>query len=81
MDDLRPYINSLCEPGNSRAHGAWIDGHHDTTAFMFAVRDEFKRLIVSTDVQRGYYRVLRGIMHFTNARGRGAMPVTWAEWR
>ena len=81
MDDLGPYINGLCEPGNSRVHGAWIEGHQDTTAFMFAVRDEFKRLIVSTDVRRGYYRVLRGVMHFTATRGRGATPVTWAEWR
>lgn len=80
MDDLRPYINGLCEPGNSRTNGAWVDGHQDVTAFMFAVRDEFQRLIVSADVQLGYYRVLRGVMHFTKAKGRGATPVTWAEW-
>lgn len=78
--DLRPYINSMCEPGASRAYGAWCEGHQDVPAFMHAVRDEFQRLIVSTDVQRGYYRVLRGVMHFTSAKGRGATPVTWAEW-
>lgn len=80
MDDLRPYINGMCEPGASRAYGAWVEGHQDVTAFMFAVRDEYKRLIPSTDVRLGYYRLLRGVMHFTTARGRGATPVTWAEW-
>lgn len=80
MTDLRPYINSLCEPGASRAYGAWVEGHQDVTAFMFAVRDEYHRLIPSTDVRHGYYRLLRGVMHFTSARGRGATPVTWAEW-
>ena len=80
MDDLRPYINGICEPGNSRVNGAWCDGHQDATAFMFAVRDEYQRLIVSTDVRHGYYRILRGIMHFTSTRGRGATAVTWTEW-
>jgi hypothetical protein len=80
VDDLRPYLNSLYEPGASRAYGTWTEGHQDTTAFMLAVRDEYKRLIVSTDVRHGYYRVLRGVMRFTDKRGRGATPVTWAEW-
>lgn len=80
MDDLRPYLNSMCEPGSSRAYGAWVEGHQDINAFQLAVRDELKRLIVSTDVQRGYYRILRGVMHFTSKNGRGAKPVTWAEW-
>ena len=80
MTDLRPYINSLCEPGASRTNGAYVEGHQDVTAFMVAVRDEYQRLIPSTDVRRGYYRVLRGIMHFTTKRGKGATPVTWAEW-
>lgn len=80
MADLRTYISGICEPGNNRVYGAWVDGHVDATDFMFAVRDEFQRLIVSTDVRRGYYRVLRGVMHFTTARGRGATAVTWTEW-
>ena len=80
MADLRHHINSLCEPGNSRPHGAWIDGHCDVTEFMFAVRDEYQRLVPSWDVKRGYYRVLRGAMHFTNEPGRGAAPATWVEW-
>jgi hypothetical protein len=79
-DDLGPYLNSLYEDGASRAHGAWIEGHQDVTAFMFAVRDEYKRLVGSADVRTGYYRVLRGVMHFTTKPGRGATPVTWTEW-
>jgi len=81
VKDLRPHINSLCEPGASRAYGAWVEGHEDVTAFMFAVRDEYQRLVGPADVHHGYYRVLRGVMHFTNARGRGATAVTWTEWR
>ena len=80
MADLRPYINAMSEPGNSRVNGAWVDGHVDTTDFMFAVRDEFQRLVGDADIRRGYYRVLRGVMHFTTRRGKGATPVTWAEW-
>lgn len=80
MDDLRPYLNSLYEPGASRAYGTWTDGHQDVTAFMFAVRDEYNRLVSVADVHRGYYRVLRGVMRFTSERGRGAKPVTWTEW-
>ena len=80
MDDLRPHLQGLCEPGCSRPHGAWIEGHQDVTAFMFAVRDEYNRLVPHWDVQRGYYPVLRGIMHFTNNRGRGATPCTWVQW-
>lgn len=80
MTDLRPYINSLCEPGASRSYGAWVEGHQDVTAFMFAVRDECRRLIPSTDVHVGYYRVLRGVMHFTSKPGKGATPATWATW-
>lgn len=79
--DLRPYINSLCEPGASRAYGAWCEGHQDVTDFMFAVRDEYQRLVASPEVHHGYFRVLRGVMHFTKTRGRGATAATWTEWR
>jgi hypothetical protein len=80
MEDLRSYLNGMCEPGARRAYGAWCDGHKDVTAFMFAVRDEYRRLVGSADVHHGYYRVLRGVMHFTSRKGRGASPVTWTEW-
>ena len=77
---LDGYINSLCEPGCSHAHGAWADGHHHTAEFIDAVNREFKKDLPYTAVHKGFYRVLRGVMHFTNAKGRGASPVTWVEW-
>lgn len=80
MADLRGYINSLCEPGASRAYGAWADGHVDKSDFMVAVQAEFQRLIATADVHHGYVRTLRGVMHFTSAKGRGASPVTWSQW-
>lgn len=80
MADLRHYINSLCEPGASRAYGAWTDGHVEPSEFAAAATDEMGRYIDKRDVRQGYYRVLRGFMHFTTAKGRGATPVTWAEW-
>ena len=79
MTDLRHYINSLCEPGG-RAHGAWADGHVEKSEFAAAATDEMRRHIDKRDVRHGYYRVLRGVMHFTHAKGSGATPVTWAEW-
>lgn len=78
--ELRHYINSLCEPGASRAYGAWCAGHVDMAEFASAATDEMERYIDKRDVRHGYYRVLRGCMHFTTARSRGATPVTWAEW-
>ena len=78
--NLAPYLNSICEPGASRAYGVWTDGHVDKGDFMCAVQAEFRRLVGTADIQHGYYRVLRGIMHFTAARGPGASPVTWTEW-
>lgn len=80
MADLRPYINSLCEPGASRAYGAWAGGHVEMSEFAAAATDEMGRYIDKRDVRHGYYRVLRGVMHFTSSRGPGAVPVTWAEW-
>ena len=80
MADLRGYVNSLCEPGASRAYGAWADGHVDRTDFMCAAMSEFDRFVSLSDVRHGYYRKLRGVMHFTLAKGRGASPVTWTEW-
>lgn len=78
--DLRGYVNSLCEPGASRAYGAWADGHVDKTDFMCAVHADFERFVSLSDIAHGYYRVVRGIMHFTSRKGRGATPVTWTEW-
>lgn len=76
----RRYINSLCEPGASHAFGAWTEGHVEPHEFASAATDEMGRYIEKRDVRIGYYRVLRGVMHFTAARGRGAAPVTWVEW-
>lgn len=80
MTDLRPHLNSICEPGCTRAFGVWTEGHRDWRDFAFAVSAEYGREIDMREVHRGYYRVLRGVMHFTSARGRGAAPVTWTEW-
>lgn len=80
MLDLRHYINSLCEPGCSLPHGAWADGHIEPSEFAAAATDEMGRHIDKRDVRQGYYRALRGVMHFTHASGRGASPVTWVEW-
>lgn len=70
----------LLEPGASRAHGAWIDGHQSKADFSCAVSMECKRLVSDMDIHHGWYRVLRGVMHFSNAKGRGAKPATWTEW-
>ena len=78
--DLRPYLNSIVEPGCTRAYGAWTDGHVDKADFLGAVSSEYNRLLSMPSISHGYYRVLRGVMHFTAAKGRGATPVTWAEW-
>lgn len=74
------HVNGICEPGASRAYGAWADGHHDRDQFARVVSDECQRSVSAGDVRIGYYRILRGVMHFTPARGRGASPVTWVEW-
>ena len=80
MTDLRGYVNSLCEPGASRAYGAWADGHVDKLDFIEAVNSEYERLASISCVLHGYVRKLRGGLHFTRAKGRGASPVTWIEW-
>jgi hypothetical protein len=80
MAGLDGYINSLCEPGASRAYGVWTEGHVDPGEFAAAASSEAGRYIDKRDVRQGYCRVLRGVMHFTEARSRGATPVTWAEW-
>lgn len=77
---MRHYINSLCEPGASRAYGAWTEGHVDPGEFASAATDEMGRYIDKRDVRRGYCRVLRGVMHFNASKGRGATAVTWTEW-
>lgn len=74
------HVNGICEPGASRAYGAWAEGHHDRDHFARIVSDEWQRPVSATDVRVGYYRVSRGVMHFTTTKGRGASPVTWAEW-
>jgi prepilin-type processing-associated H-X9-DG protein len=80
MTDLRPYINAMCEPGNSQVNGAYVDGHVDAHEFASAVGIAFLRPITPADVTHGYYRVIRGTMHFTSSRGRGARAVTWVDW-
>ena len=78
--NLSGYLNPLLEPGASFAHGAWIDGHHSKADFSCAVTSDYNRLISDADIRTGYYRVLRGVMHITSAKGRGAKPITWTEW-
>ena len=77
---MRGHINGVCEPGCSRPYGAWTDGHVDKDEFLSAVASEFNRLVHRPYIHHGYYRILRGVMHFTSRRGRGASPVTWTEW-
>lgn len=74
------YLLPLMEPGKSHAYGAWIDGHYSKADFSCAVASEMNRLVSDRDIHVGWYRVLRGIMHFTKVRGRGAKPATWTEW-
>jgi hypothetical protein len=78
--NLSGYLNPLLEPGASFAHGAWIDGHHSKADFSCAVTSDYNRPISHADIRTGYYRVLRGVMHITSAKGRGAKPITWTEW-
>lgn len=80
MPDLTGYLNSIVEPGCSYAHGCYADGHQSDDDFIAAVKVDYDRDTARSEVRRGYCRVLRGIMHFTTARGRGASPVTWTEW-
>ena len=77
---MEGYLTPLLEPGATFAHGAWIDGHHSKDDFSCAVASEFNRLISHQDIHTGYYRVLRGVMHITSNKGKGARPITWTEW-
>lgn len=77
--DLRPYIYGLSEPGG-RTYGAWTDYHVDKSDFAAAAAYEMRRSVDQRDVQHGYFRILRGVMHFTQAKGRGARAATWVEW-
>lgn len=74
------YINFLSEPGASNAYGAWYDGHCSKADFSCALAMEGNRLVSDKDIHHGWYRVLRGVMHITSTRGRGAKPITWTEW-
>lgn len=74
------YIDSLAEPGCSRAHGAIAEGHHDKAHFAALVSLEYAREINPADVVHGYRRNMPGRMHLTTNKGRGALSVTWVEW-
>ncbi len=73
-------MNALMEPGASRAYGAWVDGHHEPDDVVVAIAADYGRDVPRRSVHRGWYRTLRGVMHFTANRGRGAQPCMWVEW-
>jgi len=78
--DLRGYLSSMIEPGCSYSHGCYADGHNSDADFIMAVSSDYDRLTSVSEIRRGYCRTLRGRLHFTTKKGRGASPVTWTEW-
>lgn len=80
MSDMRKYLNSMCEPGASWPHGAWIESHCDKVEFAKAVTAEFSREIDPAQVYHGYCKVIGSSTHFRARYMRGATPVTVAEW-
>jgi hypothetical protein len=77
---IAAYLDALDKLGWTRTYGAWVEGHHDPDDVVGAVAADFGRKVGRRSVQRGWVRTLRGVMHFTNARGRGAKPCMWVEW-
>ena len=73
-------LQSLIEPGCSHAYGAWVDGHHEPDDVAGAVAADFDRQVERSTVRQCFYRVLNGMMHFTNKPGCGARPCTVVEW-
>lgn len=71
----------LIEPGASRSFGAYARGHVDKCEFIETIDDEIGRRISIHTIHHCWGRRLpHGEVQWLNRPGRGAFPVTLAEW-